>query len=58
MSFSNRLAERITAFSGSMRFVLIHVIWFSCWIGFGLESYPFGLLTIIASLEAIFSRPS
>src|SRR5262245_37253144 len=54
MSFSNRLADRITAFSGSMRFVLLHVIWFSCWIGFGVESYPYGLLTMIVSLEAIF----
>ena len=54
MSLSNRLADRITAFSGSMKFVLIHVIWFSCWIGFGVESYPYWLLTMIVSLEAIF----
>ena len=32
----------------------MHVIWFSCWIGFGVESYPYGLLTMIVSLEAIF----
>ena len=50
----NRLADRITAFSGSMLFVYIHVIWFGCWIGFGVEKYPFGLLTMIVSLEAIF----
>ena len=37
-----------------MKFVLLHVIWFSCWIGFGVESYPYGLLTMIVSLEAIF----
>jgi uncharacterized membrane protein len=30
------------------------VLWFGCWIGFGVESYPFGLLTMIVSLEAIF----
>jgi uncharacterized membrane protein len=54
MSFSNRLADRITKFSGSMTFVVLHVIWFSCWIGFGVESYPYGLLTMIVSLEAIF----
>ena len=53
-SFSNRLADRITAFSGSMTFVVLHVIWFSCWIAFGVESYPYGLLTMIVSLEAIF----
>jgi uncharacterized membrane protein len=50
----NRAADRITAFSGSMLFVYIHVIWFGCWIGFGVEDYPFGLLTMIVSLEAIF----
>jgi uncharacterized membrane protein len=50
----NRVADRITAFSGSMLFVYIHVIWFSCWIGFGVEDYPYGLLTMIVSLEAIF----
>jgi len=53
-SLENRIADRITAFSGSMRFVYLHIIWFSCWIGFGVESYPYGLLTMIVSLEAIF----
>ncbi len=37
-----------------MLFVYVHVIWFGCWIGFGVEKYPFGLLTMIVSLEAIF----
>ena len=50
----NRVADAITAFAGSMLFVYIHIIWFGCWIGFGVESYPFGLLTMIVSLEAIF----
>jgi uncharacterized membrane protein len=50
----NRIADRITAFSGSMLFVYIHIIWFGCWIGFRVEDYPFGLLTMIVSLEAIF----
>jgi uncharacterized membrane protein len=50
----NRIADRITAFSGSMLFVYVHIIWFGCWIGFGVEDYPFGLLTMIVSLEAIF----
>ena len=50
----NRVADRITAFSGSMLFVYVHVIWFACWIGFGVEKYPYGLLTMIVSLEAIF----
>jgi uncharacterized membrane protein len=37
-----------------MLFVYIHLIWFGCWIGFGVEGYPYGLLTMIVSLEAIF----
>ena len=50
----NRLADRVTAFAGSMLFVYIHIIWFGCWIGFRVEHYPYGLLTMIVSLEAIF----
>ncbi len=50
----NRIADKITAFSGSLLFVYIHIIWFGSWIGFGVESYPYGLLTMIVSLEAIF----
>jgi uncharacterized membrane protein len=50
----NRFADRITAFAGSMAFVYIHVFWFGAWIVFGVESYPYGLLTMIVSLEAIF----
>jgi uncharacterized membrane protein len=50
----NKIADAITRFSGSMTFVYIHIIWFASWIGFGVEKYPFGLLTMIVSLEAIF----
>ena len=50
----NRVADAITTFAGSMTFVYIHILWFACWIGFGIETYPFGLLTMIVSLEAIF----
>jgi uncharacterized membrane protein len=53
-SVQNRIADQITTFAGSMWFVYIHIIWFGCWIGFGVESYPYGLLTMIVSLEAIF----
>jgi uncharacterized membrane protein len=53
-SVQNRIADRITTFAGSMAFVYIHIIWFGCWIGFGVEKYPYGLLTMIVSLEAIF----
>jgi uncharacterized membrane protein len=34
--------------------VYIHIIWFAAWIGFLVEPYPFGLLTMMVSLEAIF----
>jgi uncharacterized membrane protein len=53
-SVQNRIADQITAFAGSMWFVYIHIVWFSCWIGLGVEKYPYGLLTMIVSLEAIF----
>ena len=50
----NRMADRITTFAGSMTFVYLHILWFGLWIGLGVEKYPFGLLTMIVSLEAIF----
>jgi uncharacterized membrane protein len=53
-SVQNRIADRITDFAGSMRFVYLHVLWFGLWIGLGAEEYPYGLLTMIVSLEAIF----
>jgi uncharacterized membrane protein len=53
-SLENRVADRITDFAGSMQFVYLHILWFGSWIGFGVESYPYGLLTMIVSLEAIF----
>ncbi len=53
-SVQNRIADEITAFAGSMQFVYLHILWFGCWIGFRIEHYPFGLLTMIVSLEAIF----
>jgi uncharacterized membrane protein len=53
-SVQNRIADQITAFAGSMTFVYLHLIWFGCWIAFRVEGYPYGLLTMIVSLEAIF----
>ena len=50
----NRVADAITRFAGSMTFVYLHVLWFGAWIVFGVEDYPYGLLTMIVSLEAIF----
>ncbi len=63
MSFQFIVAEKITAFAGNVWFATIHIIWFTSWIlvnigVFGeqriFDSFPFGLLTMIVSLEAIF----
>src|ERR1043165_2539936 len=53
-SVQNRIADQITTFAGSMRVVYIHIVWFGCWIGLRVEHFPYGLLTMIVSLEAIF----
>jgi len=53
-SAQNRIADKITDFAGSMMFVYLHILWFGSWILFRVENYPFGLLTMIVSLEAIF----
>jgi uncharacterized membrane protein len=59
----NRLTDGITNFAGSMSFVYLHTVWFSVWILINLgllgaavafDRFPFGLLTMIVSLEAIF----
>ena len=48
-----RLADRITAFAGSMNFVWIHAVLFAVWMLF-LERSPWPTLTLVVSLEAIF----
>lgn len=53
-SWSVKLADAIAAFCGSWYFVILHALWFGCWIGFRIEEFPFGLLTMVVSLEAIF----
>jgi uncharacterized membrane protein len=53
-SLQSRIADVITGFAGSMSFVYVHIIWFAFWISLPVEKYPFGLLTMIVSLEAIF----
>jgi uncharacterized membrane protein len=59
----DRIADKITSFAGSLNFVYIHSVWFGFWIllnvgilGASIEfdKFPFGLLTMIVSLEAIF----
>ena len=49
-----RFADAVTAFAGSIRSVYFHVIWFASWILVGVEEYPYGLLTMVVSLESIF----
>ena len=61
-SLQERLADGITAVSGRMAFVYLHCAWFGLWLllntgRFGVrpfDPYPYGLLTMIVSLEAIF----
>jgi uncharacterized membrane protein len=56
----DRSADAITRFAGSMLFVYLHVGWFVLWIVYNVaapsrfDKFPFGLLTLIVSLEAIF----
>ena len=57
-----RIADWIAWFSGSMPFLMINAGWFIIWITLNttrtgvpqFDPYPFGLLTMIVSLEAIF----
>ena len=58
---TDRLAEKIASFCGSMTFVWVHVVWFGGWILFNsipgirhVDPFPFTFLTLIVSLEAIF----
>lgn len=59
----DRISDAITAFAGDIKFVYFHILWFGGWIAAGLgyfgagyrfDTFPFGLLTMIVSLEAIF----
>jgi uncharacterized membrane protein len=63
LTTQDRIADAITAFAGTMGFVYVHAVWFTVWIvlnegvlgdGLVFDAYPFGLLTMIVSLEAIF----
>jgi uncharacterized membrane protein len=64
-TLQDRIADAITTFSGSMAFVYFHAVWFGLWILLNVniihiphlsefDPFPFGLLTMIVSLEAIF----
>jgi uncharacterized membrane protein len=58
---SDRIADGISRFCGSVGFVWLHVAWFALWILGNtvlpiphFDPFPFGLLTLVVSLEAIF----
>ena len=61
-SLQERIADLLTRFSGSMLFVYVHTIWFGLWIALNtgllgskpFDPFPFSLLTLVVSLEAIF----
>lgn len=61
-SVQEQIADQITRFSGSMTFIYLHTLVFLVWILWNLpftglpafDPYPFGMLTTIVSLEAIF----
>jgi uncharacterized membrane protein len=53
-NLQKRIADAITRFAGSMPFVYFHVVWFTLWIALKVEDFPFGFLTMLVSLEAIF----
>ena len=48
-----RIADKITAFAGSMQFVYLHILLFAVWMLL-VERSPWPTLTLIVSLEAIF----
>jgi uncharacterized membrane protein len=59
----DRAADQVTSFAGSLTFVYIHSAWFAIWVllnvgilgaSLRFDKFPFGLLTMIVSLEAIF----
>lgn len=56
---TDRISDKITQFCGNIHFIYLHIIWFGAWLLYNFlakdpfDSYPFGMLTLIVSLEAI-----
>lgn len=56
-----KIADAVAAYSGSLQFLFLHMVIFFVWIIFnikvlpwgGWDEFPFGLLTMVVSLEAI-----
>lgn len=61
-NLQDRIADTITSFSGHIVFVYVHIVWFGAWIVLNtgrigvhpFDPFPYGLLTMVVSLEAIF----
>jgi uncharacterized membrane protein len=47
------LSDWTAEISASPWFLIVHAVWWGVWIGFKVEPFPYGLLTLIVSLEAI-----
>ena len=47
------LSDWVSEVSASPWFLIVHAVWWGCWVGFEVEPFPYGLLTLIVSLEAI-----
>lgn len=50
---AEELSDLTSDAAASPWFIIAHVVWWGCWIGFKVEPFPFGLLTLMVSLEAI-----
>lgn len=57
------LAEKVSSFIGNPSFFVVHAFWFAIWVAINtgvlalvraFDAYPFGLLSIILAIEAIF----
>ena len=47
------LSDKVAYLSGKPLFLVAHLVWWGLWVGFKVEPFPYGLLTLIVSLEAI-----
>ena len=62
-TMAERIAEALTRWAGSVVFIAIHIVWFAFWVVANIgwipglapwDPFPFGFLTMVVSLEAIF----
>ncbi len=62
-NFSDKVADFLTDSFGTVSFLFMNVLWFAAWISINtglvpgvpiFDPFPFGLLTTVVSLEAIF----